>query len=97
MVPPGASGPVVLAVSELVAEVKGLLAGAWPEVWVRGEIAGLKVAGAGHTYFALKDEQLQISGGRTTLGGGEVRILPTSVPLGGGTPWRREWGIGNRE
>ena len=40
--------------------------------------------------FALKDEQLQISGGRTTLGGGEVRILPTSVPLGGGTPWRGE-------
>jgi len=40
--------------------------------------------------FAIEGDQLQISRGRTTLGGGEVRILPTSVPLGGGTPWRGE-------
>ncbi len=53
--------PTVLSVSALVAEVKGLLGDAYPEVWVRGEIAGLKIASSGHMYFALKDASAMLS------------------------------------
>ena len=51
----------MLSVSALVAEVKGLLADAYPEVWVRGEIAGFKLAASGHMYFALKDAEAMLS------------------------------------
>ena len=47
--------PRVWAVGELVREVNATLSGAFGEVWVQGELSGVKVAGSGHRYFQLKD------------------------------------------
>ncbi|MFN3414377.1 MAG: exodeoxyribonuclease VII large subunit, partial [Thermoanaerobaculum sp.] len=44
----------VYQVSELVAAINAQLAG-FGEVWVRGELSGLKVSSSGHRYFTLKD------------------------------------------
>jgi exodeoxyribonuclease VII large subunit len=46
----------VLSVTQLTALIKGALAEAFPAVWVRGELSGVKRYGAsGHLYFSLKD------------------------------------------
>lgn len=50
----------VFQVSELVAAINAQLA-ALGEVWVRGELSGVKVSGAGHRYFTLKDAEGQLS------------------------------------
>ena len=50
----------VFTVGELNAAVQSLFAGEFRNVWVAGEISGCRVAGSGHTYFSLKDEQSQI-------------------------------------
>jgi exodeoxyribonuclease VII large subunit len=48
-------------VGELVREVNAALAGAIGEVWVRGELSGVKVAGSGHRYFQVKDAEGTLS------------------------------------
>ena len=53
-------GPEVLAVSELVRRIAGLLERQFPLLRVRGEISNLGVASSGHHYFSLKDRQSQI-------------------------------------
>ncbi|MFI5371013.1 MAG: exodeoxyribonuclease VII large subunit [Candidatus Eisenbacteria bacterium] len=45
----------VLTVSALTRLIKDTLAGAFPAVWVRGEISGFKRADSGHLYFSLKE------------------------------------------
>ena len=47
-------------VGELVREVNAALQG-FGEVWVRGELSGVKVASSGHRYFSLKDAEGQLS------------------------------------
>ena len=47
----------VWAVGELIREVNAVLTGAVGEVWVRGELSGVKVATSGHRYFQLKDAE----------------------------------------
>ncbi len=74
--PPADSGPNVLTVSALVAEVKGLLADTYPEVWVRGEIAGFKIAASGHMYFALKDASAMLSCAWFKFRQGRLRFVP---------------------
>ena len=49
------------AVGELVREVNATLLGTYGDVWVRGELSGVKVAGSGHRYFQLKDPEGQLS------------------------------------
>lgn len=50
----------VFGVSELLREVNAALAG-FGEIWVRGELSGVKLAGSGHRYFSLKDARAQLS------------------------------------
>lgn len=50
----------VFQVSELVAAINAQLA-AFGEVWVRGELSGVKVSAAGHRYFTLKDAEGQLA------------------------------------
>ena len=50
-----------LTVGELTGRIKGLLEGAFPELWVRGEVSNLRVQASGHCYFTLKDERAQIA------------------------------------
>jgi exodeoxyribonuclease VII large subunit len=52
----------VYAVSELTAEIRGLLENRWPDVWVEGELSNAKVWTTGHLYFTLKDDLSQIKG-----------------------------------
>lgn len=50
----------ILTVTSLTRQIKDLLEGAFPDVWVEGEISNLTVPQSGHAYFTLKDEQCQI-------------------------------------
>jgi exodeoxyribonuclease VII large subunit len=50
----------ILTVSKLNQQIKKLLEGQFPFVWVRGEISNFRVPSSGHFYFTLKDEQSQI-------------------------------------
>ncbi|MHC1729862.1 MAG: exodeoxyribonuclease VII large subunit [Syntrophobacteraceae bacterium] len=50
----------ILTVSKLNQQIKSLLEGRFPFVWVRGEISNFRVPSSGHFYFTLKDEQSQI-------------------------------------
>ena len=48
-------------VGELIREINAALAGGFGEIWVRGELSGVKVAGSGHRYFQVKDADGQLS------------------------------------
>ena len=50
----------VLTVSELTAEIKDLLEGSFPRVWVAGEISNLSRPQSGHCYLTLKDDRAQL-------------------------------------
>ena len=54
--------PKIYTVSELSRGIKSLLENSYSEIWVEGEISGLKVSSLGHAYFDLKDEVSNISG-----------------------------------
>lgn len=51
---------LVYAVSDLNREVRELLEGSFPLVWVQGEISNLARPGSGHVYFSLKDDRAQV-------------------------------------
>ncbi len=50
----------IYAVSEITTIVKGLLEDTIGNIYVKGEISGLKIPESGHIYFSLKDEFNQI-------------------------------------
>jgi exodeoxyribonuclease VII large subunit len=50
----------ILSVSELNAAIRIVLDVEFREVWVSGEISGLKLAASGHYYFTLKDAEAQV-------------------------------------
>ncbi len=50
----------VYSVTELTSQIKSNLEGAFPKVWVEGEIADFARAHSGHIYFTLKDESSQL-------------------------------------
>jgi exodeoxyribonuclease VII large subunit len=50
----------VLTVGELNAAVRAMLDREFPDVWVAGEVSGLKLAASGHYYFILKDKDAQV-------------------------------------
>jgi exodeoxyribonuclease VII large subunit len=50
----------ILTVSQLTQHIKGLLEGAFPLVWVSGEISNFIRHRSGHLYFSLKDERAEI-------------------------------------
>ncbi len=51
----------VLSVSELTDEIRNCLNGQFAEVWVSGEVSGLKQPQSGHIYLNLKDDQAQLA------------------------------------
>ncbi|MBI2346763.1 MAG: exodeoxyribonuclease VII large subunit [Deltaproteobacteria bacterium] len=55
-----ATGPKILTVSEVVRAAKGLVEGAFSDVWMVGEVSGFRPSAAGHCYFDLKDESALI-------------------------------------
>ncbi len=50
----------ILTVTQLTTQIKNLLEGAFPEVWVEGELSNLSIPQSGHAYFTLKDEHAQV-------------------------------------
>jgi len=50
----------ILSVSELNAAIRAVLDETFPDVWVSGEISGLKLAASGHYYFTLKEREAQV-------------------------------------
>jgi exodeoxyribonuclease VII large subunit len=50
----------ILSVSELNAEIRAVLDTEFADVWVTGEISGLKLAASGHYYFTLKEREAQV-------------------------------------
>jgi exodeoxyribonuclease VII large subunit len=50
-----------LSVSELTGQIKDLIEGAFPQVWVTGEISNCARPRSGHCYLTLKDDQAQLS------------------------------------
>src|SRR5713101_8890452 len=50
----------ILTVSQLTAQVRGLVEERFPAVWVEGEISNFRLYGSGHAYFTLKDEAAQV-------------------------------------
>ncbi len=50
----------VWTVSRLNREVRMLLEGALPSLWVEGEVSNLARPASGHLYFSLKDESAQV-------------------------------------
>ena len=53
--------PHVQTISELTGEIKDLIEGNLPEVWVRGEVSNCLKASSGHVYLTLKDEKAQLA------------------------------------
>ena len=50
----------IITVTQLTTQIKNLLEGSFPDVWVEGEISNLSIPQSGHAYFTLKDQQSQI-------------------------------------
>jgi exodeoxyribonuclease VII large subunit len=50
----------VLSVSALTAQLRGLIEGRFPSVWVAGEVSNYVKATSGHVYFTLKDAKAQL-------------------------------------
>ncbi len=58
--PPAQPRREIFSVSRLNREVRGLLEGNFPLVWVEAEISNLARPASGHWYFTLKDSSAQI-------------------------------------
>ena len=50
----------VFSVAELNAAIRAVLDSEFADVWVSGEISGLKLATSGHYYFTLKEREAQV-------------------------------------
>jgi exodeoxyribonuclease VII large subunit len=62
----------IYSVSQLNSSIRGILNKAFDDVWVSGEISGLKLAPSGHAYFSLKDAEAQV---RAVCFRGSLRFL----------------------
>ncbi len=69
----------IYTVTRLNREVRAVLEGRFPAIWVQGEIANLARPGSGHLYFTLKDQTSQV---RCAMFKGRNRRLKFS-PEGG--------------
>lgn len=57
---PGSTPEQAIAVQTLTSAAKDLVEGAFPPLWVRGEVSDFKAHRNGHWYFALRDAHAQI-------------------------------------
>jgi exodeoxyribonuclease VII large subunit len=62
----------VFSVAQLNSSIRGVLNKSFDDIWVSGEISGLKLATSGHAYFSLKDAEAQI---RAVCFRGSLRFL----------------------
>jgi exodeoxyribonuclease VII large subunit len=57
---PGSTAADAVSIGWLTAEAKAVLEGAFPPIWVKGEVSSFKTYPSGHSYFTLKDETSQL-------------------------------------
>ncbi|MBL7170504.1 MAG: exodeoxyribonuclease VII large subunit [Candidatus Omnitrophica bacterium] len=50
----------IFSVSEITTQLKDLIEGTFPPLWVEGEVSNLREPSSGHIYFTLKDEKSQL-------------------------------------
>jgi exodeoxyribonuclease VII large subunit len=53
--------PRTWTVSELTAQIRGVLEPSFTQVWIQGEVSNYRPAASGHAYFSLKDQGSAIS------------------------------------
>lgn len=70
----GATATEAISVAELTGAAKDVLEGAFPKMWVKGEVSGVKMYPSGHWYFTLKDASAQIN---CTVWKGSTARIPT--------------------
>ncbi|WP_337170481.1 exodeoxyribonuclease VII large subunit [Gemmatimonas aurantiaca] len=58
---PGSEPEAALSVHTLTSAAKDLIEGAFPPLWVRGEVTNFKKHRNGHWYFSLRDAQAQVN------------------------------------
>lgn len=58
---PGATPESAIAVHTLTTAAKDLIEGAFPPLWVRGEVSNFKAHRNGHWYFSLRDADAQVN------------------------------------
>ena len=58
---PGSAPESAIAVHTLTAAAKDVIEGAFPPLWVRGEVSNFKAHRNGHWYFSLKDREAQVN------------------------------------
>jgi exodeoxyribonuclease VII large subunit len=75
----GSSKSHILTVTQLTAQIKSLLEGAFPDVWVEGELSNLSIPQSGHAYFTLKDEHAQV---RAVMFRSSLRFLKFTLQHG---------------
>ena len=50
----------ILTVSDLTSQIKEIVEGSFPLVWIEGEVSNFTHHRSGHMYFTLKDEQAEL-------------------------------------
>ncbi len=80
----------ILSVSRLNSEIRAVVDGSFPLLWIEGEISNLATPRSGHLYFSLKDAHAQVRCAmfrnkrlllRTQPGGGDKVLVRAKVSL----------------
>ena len=58
---PGTSQEVALAIADVTAAAKDVIEGAFPPLWVKGEVSNFTAHRNGHWYFSLRDKTAQLA------------------------------------
>lgn len=76
---PGIDPTSAIAVSTLTSTARDILEGAFPPIWVRGEVTGFKAHRNGHWYFTLRDRMAQV---RAVVWSKDTRGIPAQPDEG---------------
>ena len=76
---PGVDATSAIAVSTLTSTARDILEGAFPPIWVRGEVTGFKAHRNGHWYFTLRDRTAQV---RAVVWSKDTRSIPATPDEG---------------
>lgn len=76
---PGESADSAIAVAELTETAKAVIEGAFPRLWVKGEVSNLTKHRNGHWYFSLKDASAQLP---CVVWSRDVRRIPSAPSEG---------------
>lgn len=68
----------IYSVSRLNSEVRHVLEGSFPRLWVEGEISNLATPSSGHAYFSLKDTHAQVRCAMFRMTRSRLRFKPAN-------------------